>query len=81
MRHRVRASGTAVHEWYAFNAGPSAMEALLAGDLDLSYVGPNPALNAHLRTRGSEVRVVSGATRGGSALVVRKAAGSTRRSS
>ncbi len=57
-------------EWYVFNAGPSAMEAMRAGSLDATYVGPNPALNAHLKTGGAEVRVLAGATRGGSALVV-----------
>ena len=63
-------------EWYgSYNAGPSAMEAMLAGSLDLCYVGPNPALNAHVRSKAEEIRVISGATRGGSALVVREAAG------
>ncbi|WP_414471831.1 ABC transporter substrate-binding protein [Microvirga sp. M2] len=57
-------------EWYAYNAGPSAMEAIFAKSLDLTYVGPNPALNAYARSRGSEVRVVAGAVNGGSALVV-----------
>jgi NitT/TauT family transport system substrate-binding protein len=57
-------------EWYAYNAGPSAMEAIFAGSLDLTYVGPNPAINAHARSRGEEVRVVAGAVQGGSALVV-----------
>ena len=64
-------------EWYVFNAGPSAMEALLAGSIDLTYVGPNPALNAHIRSRGEEVRVVAGAVRGGAALVVGKDSGIT----
>ena len=36
-------------DWKAFNAGPSAMEALLAGQLDLVYVGPNQAANAFMR--------------------------------
>jgi len=58
-------------EWLVFNAGPGAMEALLAGSIDLAYVGPNPALNAHIRTDGDEVRVVAGSARGGAALVVR----------
>jgi NitT/TauT family transport system substrate-binding protein len=58
-------------QWFVYNAGPSAMEALLAGSLDFTYVGPNPALNAHARSKGAEVRVLAGATRGGSALVVR----------
>ncbi|WP_244610296.1 ABC transporter substrate-binding protein [Microvirga pakistanensis] len=57
-------------EWYVYNAGPSAMEAIFAKSLDLTYVGPNPALNAYARSRGSEVRVIAGAVNGGSALVV-----------
>jgi NitT/TauT family transport system substrate-binding protein len=57
-------------EWYAYNAGPSAMEAIFANSLDLTYVGPNPALNAYARSRGAEVRVIGGAVNGGSALVV-----------
>jgi NitT/TauT family transport system substrate-binding protein len=61
-------------EWYVFHAGPSAMEALLADSLDATYVGPNPALNAHLRTAGEDVHVLAGATKGGAALVVRDAA-------
>lgn len=57
-------------QWFPFNAGPSAMEAIFAGSIDLTYVGPNPALNAYLRSRGDEVRVLAGAAEGGAALVV-----------
>ena len=57
-------------EWYVYNAGPSAMEAMLAGSLDITYVGPNPALNAHIKSEGEEVRIVAGACSGGAALVV-----------
>lgn len=57
-------------EWFVYNAGPSAMEAILARSIDLSYVGPNPAVNAHLRSRGDEIRILAGACSGGSALVV-----------
>lgn len=57
-------------EWFTYNAGPSAMEALLAGSLDVTYVGPNPALNAHLKSKGEEIRVLAGATLGGAGLVV-----------
>ncbi len=57
-------------QWFAFNAGPSAMEAVFAGSIDLTYVGPNPALNAYIRSRGDEVRVLAGAAEGGAALVV-----------
>lgn len=61
--------------WFAYNAGPSAMEAMLAGSIDLAYVGPNPALNAHIRARGAEIRVLAGAAEGGAALVVNGQAG------
>jgi NitT/TauT family transport system substrate-binding protein len=57
-------------QWFAYNAGPSAMEAMFAGSIDLTYVGPNPSLNAYIRSRGDEVRVLSGAAEGGAALVV-----------
>src|SRR3712207_2455025 len=36
-------------QWFTYNAGPSAMEAVFAGSLDVTYVGPNPALNAHFK--------------------------------
>ena len=62
-------------EWYAYNAGPSAMEAIFAGSIDLTYVGPSPAINAYSRSRGEEVRIVSGAVNGGSALVVQPDSG------
>jgi NitT/TauT family transport system substrate-binding protein len=65
-----RLGGGVKLEWYAYNAGPSAMEAIFANSIDLTYVGPNPALNAYVRSRGEEVRVVAGAVNGGSALVV-----------
>lgn len=57
-------------DWFVYNAGPSAMEAILAGSLDLTYVGPNPALNAHIKSGGEELRVLAGATNGGAGLVV-----------
>jgi NitT/TauT family transport system substrate-binding protein len=56
-----------------FNAGPAAMEALLAGDLDATFVGPGPAAIAYLRTRGEALRVVAGAASGGAVLVVKDA--------
>src|SRR5437867_12221207 len=48
-------------QWFTYNAGPSAMEAILAKSLDLTYVGPNPAINAHLKSRGQDIRPVAGA--------------------
>lgn len=56
-----------------FNAGPAAMEALLAGDVDVAYVGPGPAAIAYLRSHGEALRVVAGAASGGAVLVARTA--------
>ena len=57
-------------QWYVYNAGPSAMEAIFADTVDLTYVGPSPALNAYSKARGEEIRMVAGAVNGGAALVV-----------
>jgi NitT/TauT family transport system substrate-binding protein len=54
-----------------FNAGPAAVEALFAGALDATYIGPNPAINAFVKSQGEAVRIVAGATSGGASLVVR----------
>ena len=62
-------------EWFVYNAGPSAMEAIFAGSIDLTYVGPSPAINAFARSNGSEIRMIAGAANGGAALVVRPDAG------
>src|SRR5256884_4366869 len=58
-------------QWFTYNAGPSAMEAIFAGSLDLTYVGPNPALNAHFKSNGEEIRILAGAANAGAALVVK----------
>ncbi len=58
-------------QWFTYNAGPSAMEAVFAGSLDVTYVGPSPALNAYFKSNGEEVRVISGAANAGAALVVK----------
>jgi NitT/TauT family transport system substrate-binding protein len=58
-------------EWQSFNAGPSAIEALFAGAIDMTYVGPNPAINGYVRSNGEALRIIAGATSGGAALVVR----------
>lgn len=57
-------------EWYTYNAGPSAMEALFGRTADLTYVGPSPALNAYAVSAGREVRLLAGAVNGGAALMV-----------
>src|SRR3974377_847733 len=62
-------------DWKSFNAGPSAIEALYAGAIDLTYIGPNPAISGYVRSNGEALRIVAGATSGGAALVVRNASG------
>jgi NitT/TauT family transport system substrate-binding protein len=62
-------------QWTSFNAGPSAIEALFAGAIDMTYVGPNPAINGYVRSNGEAVRVIAGAASGGASLVVRNDSG------
>src|SRR5438105_1863682 len=57
-------------EWFVYNAGPSAMEAIFAKSIDLSYVGAGPALNAYTKSKGEEIRLLAGAANGGAGLVV-----------
>jgi NitT/TauT family transport system substrate-binding protein len=57
-------------QWFVYNAGPSAMEGIFSDSIDLTYVGPNPAINAFIRARGEEIRIICGACSGGAALVV-----------
>jgi NitT/TauT family transport system substrate-binding protein len=62
-------------EWKTFNAGPAAIEALFAGALDMTYIGPNPTISGYVRSNGEALRVVAGAASGGAALVVRNDSG------
>lgn len=55
-----------------FSTGTQEATALLAGQLDAAYVGPNPTLKAWQTSKGTLIRVISGAASGGAALVVRK---------
>lgn len=57
-------------QWFVYNAGPSAMEGIFADSIDMTYVGPSPAINAYAKSRGEDIRIVSGAANGGAALVV-----------
>lgn len=56
----------------AFNAGPDAVTALFADQLDITYIGPNPTISAYTQSDGEAVRVIAGAASGGAALVVSK---------
>ncbi len=58
-------------DWKLFNAGSEAIEALFAGEIDLLYVGPNPAINGFVRSKGGALRIIAGVASGGAAFVVR----------
>lgn len=65
-------------EWALFNAGPSAMESLLSGAVDVTFVGPSPAINAFARTGGEDIRIIAGSADGGASLVVNPSKGITK---
>ena len=62
-------------ESFVFNAGPSAIEALFGGQIDVAYVGPNPAINGYLASGGQGIRIISGVASGGASFVVRNDSG------
>ncbi|MCO5972201.1 ABC transporter substrate-binding protein [Actinoallomurus soli] len=54
-----------------FNAGPAATEAVFSGAVDATYVGPNPAINAFVKSHGQAIKIIAGAASGGAALIVK----------
>ncbi len=59
-------------EEQSFNAGPSEIEALFAGQVDIGYIGPGPAINGYVKSKGEALRIVAGACSGGASLVARE---------
>ena len=57
-----------------FNAGPALIEALFANEIDIGYVGPNPAINGYVKSHGEALRIIAGAASGGALFVVRPGA-------
>ena len=53
-----------------FNAGPSEIEALNAGSIDIGFIGPSPSINGYTKSKGSNLRIVAGSASGGVKLVV-----------
>jgi NitT/TauT family transport system substrate-binding protein len=74
-REFARAIEPATLKTQVFNAGPSLIEALLAGEIDIGYVGPGPALNAQQKTHGQGIRVIAGAAANGVLIVASQASG------
>jgi NitT/TauT family transport system substrate-binding protein len=62
-------------QWAAFNAGPTAIEALFTDAVDATFVGPSPTINGYIRSKGEKFVVVVGSASGGAGLVVRGGAG------
>lgn len=56
---------------FPFNAGTEATEALFAEAIDITFIGPNPAINAFAQSDGTAIRIISGSTSGGAYLVVK----------
>ncbi len=71
---KVGDEGASIKE-YVFSAGPSVIEALYAGQIDVAYVGPNPAINGYLASNGEGIRIISGSASGGAVFVVRNDSG------
>jgi len=56
-----------------FTSGTQETTAILAGQLDAAYVGPNPAINAWQKSNGTAIKIVSGVATGGASIVVKPA--------
>ena len=67
----TKALGSTTLETKTFNAGPEASEALLSGAIDITYIGPNPAINAYAKSDGEAIRIVGGSTSGGAYFVTK----------
>ncbi|MFJ2739865.1 aliphatic sulfonate ABC transporter substrate-binding protein [Streptomyces sp. NPDC087440] len=53
-----------------FNAGPSEIEALNAGAIDIGWIGPSPSINGFTKSKGQNLRIIGGSASGGVSLVV-----------
>ena len=67
----AKALGGTKLETQVFNAGPAAIEALNANAIDAAFLGPSPAINSFVKSKGDSLRIVAGATDNGASLVVK----------
>ncbi|TLX85145.1 MAG: ABC transporter substrate-binding protein [Thaumarchaeota archaeon] len=70
-----KALGDVKIETQVFNAGPSAIEALFANRIDVTYVGPNPTINGYIKSEGQDLRIIAGASSGGAVFIIRNDSG------
>ncbi|MEU0738791.1 aliphatic sulfonate ABC transporter substrate-binding protein [Streptomyces sp. NPDC006134] len=62
--------GATKAQYAIFNAGPSEIEALNSGSLDIGWIGPSPAINGYTKSNGKNLRIIGGSASGGVKLVV-----------
>ncbi|CAL9608150.1 Putative aliphatic sulfonates-binding protein [Streptomyces sp. enrichment culture] len=65
-----KALGATKAEYATFNAGPSEIEALNSGSIDIGWIGPSPAINGYTKSAGKNLRIIGGSASGGVKLVV-----------
>ncbi|WP_251095408.1 aliphatic sulfonate ABC transporter substrate-binding protein [Streptomyces sp. Caat 7-52] len=53
-----------------FNAGPSEIEALNSGSIDIGWIGPSPSINGYTKSNGKSLKIIAGSASGGVKLVV-----------
>jgi len=61
-----------------YSSGTQETTAILSGQLDAAYVGPNPAINAWQKSGGKAIKIVSGAATGGASIVAKPGVTSAR---
>lgn len=62
--------GATKAQYSIFNAGPSEIEALNAGSIDIGWIGPSPAINGYTKSDGKNLKIIGGSASGGVKLVV-----------
>ncbi|MEU9592713.1 aliphatic sulfonate ABC transporter substrate-binding protein [Streptomyces sp. NPDC048193] len=62
--------GATEAKYATFNAGPSEIEALNSGSIDIGWIGPSPAINGYTKSNGKNLRIIGGSASGGVKLVV-----------
>ncbi|MET9773621.1 aliphatic sulfonate ABC transporter substrate-binding protein [Streptomyces sp. NPDC006367] len=65
-----KALGATRATYATFNAGPSEIEALNSGSIDIGWIGPSPAINGYTKSGGKNLRIIGGSASGGVKLVV-----------
>lgn len=54
------------------DSGPEAIEALFTESADLAYLGPAPLVIGHVKSKTDDIKILAGATNGGTSFVVQK---------